>query len=85
MQFRHNVQISCSFFTALVRDGFRCVISGQYDVTSVERNKELVQELKRAPGSTMCCTNCAYIFPELTNANIAGSNAQGGKVYFSPT
>ena len=65
-------------FKALVRDGFRCVISGLYDVTSVERNKELELELERAANADVCATECAHIFPESTNANTSGSS---DKVY----
>ena len=74
-------------FKALVRDGFRCVISGRYDTTSVERSKELELEMKRAANAVMSTTECAHTFPESTNANnISGTNAQGDrKVYLFPT
>jgi hypothetical protein len=68
-------------FKALVRDGFRCVISGQYDITSVQDNKELELEVERNADAFVSFTKCAHIFP----ANISGSDAQGGKVYLFPT
>jgi hypothetical protein len=79
-----NSAYLCSLFKALVRDGFRCVVSGLYDTTSVEHNKEPELELKRAPVPVVCATECAHIFPESTNANISGSNAQGNKVCIFP-
>jgi hypothetical protein len=54
------------FFKALVRDGFRCVISGLYDATSVRHNKELQLELGQAADrevAALCPTECAHIFP----------------------
>ena len=70
---------------ALVRDGFRCVISGLYDATSVRHNKELELELEleRTAGAAVCVTECAHVFPESTNVDISGSNAQGNKVRLS--
>ena len=66
---RHSPQISCNpFFKALVLDGFRCVISGLYDATSVRHNKELELELERTAGAAVCITECAHVFPESTNA-----------------
>jgi hypothetical protein len=81
-------------FKALVRDGFRCVISGQYDVTSVERSKELELELERNVDATagVCFAECAHIFPESTNLNakISGTTSTSNnasaadKVYSFP-
>ena len=74
------------FLKALVRDGFRCVVSGKYDANSVRDNKELELELEHEPGRAVSATECAHILPESTNANISGSsNAQSDKVYFFPT
>lgn len=67
------------FLKALVRDGFRCVISGKYDANSVRDNKEL--ELEREPGRAVSATECAHIFSESTNANVS----YGDKVCFLPT
>lgn len=74
------------FLKALVRDGFRCVVSGKYDANSIRDNKELELELEHEPGRGVSATECAHILPESTNANISGSsNAQSDKVYFFPT
>jgi hypothetical protein len=85
MYFQHSVQLTCFLFKALVRDGFRCVISGLYDANSVLHNEELELELEEAADAEASPTECAHIFPESTNANISGSNAQGDKVCFFPT
>ena len=79
-----SVQISCPLFEALVRDGFRCIVTGLYDATSVEHNKELDLEMERAAGHSLV-TQCAHIFPESVNKNISGSNAQGDKVCLFPS
>jgi hypothetical protein len=71
-------------FKALVRDGFRCVISKHYDHTSVNHSKELTLEMEEADAD-MCPTECAHIFPESTNANVSGKNAKDNKVCFFPT
>ena len=78
-------KIFCLLFKALIRDGFpsRCVISGQYDVTFVQRSKELELELKRDADASACYSECALIFPESTNAKISGNNATD-KVYSFP-
>jgi hypothetical protein len=85
-QAKKNVSaLSCIFgsvqifpFKALVRDGFRCVISGRYDIPSVKGNEEMKNNLKEV---LFCTTQCAHIFPESTNANISGTgNASEHKV-----
>ena len=78
--------MSCLLFKALIQDGFRCVISGLYDINSVKDNKELEQlKVEGAANADKCTTQCAHILPESTNAKISGSNAQpeGDKVFFS--
>ena len=47
---------------ALVRDDFRCVVSGTYDSRSVCRNRELKEEALRSRPQT-CLARCAYILP----------------------
>ena len=74
--------MSFLLFKALVRDGFRCVISGRYDINSAERSKELLLEYKSAGNAGSCISECAHILPESTNARISGSNAQDDKVFF---
>ena len=83
----NDVLMSCFFFKALVRDGFRCVISGQYDIISIKRSKELELELKRDrdsnAGASVCYSKCAHIFPESTNAKTSGNNADDKVIFFS--
>ena len=66
----------CLLLKALIRDGFRCVISGQ-------RSKGLELELKRDADAGVCYSQCAHIFPESTHAKISGNNATD-KVYSFP-
>ena len=75
----------CLLFKAIIRDGFRCVISGQYDVTSVQRSKELELRLRRDADASacQCYSECAHIFLESTNAKISGNNVTD-KVYSFP-
>ena len=78
--------MSCLLFKALIRDGFRRVISGLYDFNSVKDNKELEQlKVEGAANADKCTTQCAHILPESTNAKISGSNVQDDKVFFFST
>lgn len=54
---------------ALVRDKFRCMISGIYDITSAEMNEELTSKA-RYEGARFNYTECAHISSESTNRNI---------------
>ena len=59
--------MSCLLFKALIRDGFRCVISGLYDFNSVKDNKELEQlKVEGAANADKCTMQCAHILPEST-------------------
>ncbi|KAF8349171.1 hypothetical protein F5887DRAFT_1243450, partial [Amanita rubescens] len=51
---------------ALVRDRFRCVISGRYDRESVNRSRELDE----TPGIKVVGTECAHILSESTNTAV---------------
>ncbi|TDL22066.1 hypothetical protein BD410DRAFT_789150 [Rickenella mellea] len=63
---------------ALIRDGFRCVVTGTYNFDLVRSNREL-QELVRSEGSRSGSTECAYIFAEPTNTDTArGSDDRDG-------
>ncbi|KAK2462469.1 hypothetical protein APHAL10511_005439 [Amanita phalloides] len=59
---------------ALVRDGFRCVISGRYDRESVRR----FRVLNETPGIELVATECAHILSESTNV---ATGEGSGKVY----
>ena len=66
---------------ALVRDGFRCIITGGYDDESTDQCTELYHEVM---GSNVaaCPTNCVYIFPQ-SIAKISGFGAENAKVRFA--
>ncbi|GBE88143.1 hypothetical protein SCP_1203730 [Sparassis crispa] len=58
---------------ALVRDGFRCVVTGAYDFISVMRSEELAGRA-RSEGVNLTYTECAHILSESTNLNTANSD-----------
>ena len=74
--------MSYFLFKALVRDGFRCVITGHFDYNSAQKNKELKQE-RDSNNIDMCHTECAHIFPESTNAKISGDGGADKVCFFS--
>ncbi|KAF9555084.1 hypothetical protein CPC08DRAFT_643432, partial [Agrocybe pediades] len=56
---------------ALARDGFRCVISGSYDATSLRANQQLRNKrLAENPVPERVPTQCAHIFPASINQDI---------------
>ena len=62
---RHDIlRLTC--LKALVRDGFRCVVSGRYDRQSVRTSRELDE----TPGIEVVETECAHILSESTNVGI---------------
>ena len=59
-------------YQAFFRDGYRCVVTGKYDINSLLKIKEL-RENFAAHGhhsSGMDATQCTHIFAESTNHNI---------------
>lgn len=64
---------------ALVRDNFRCIVTGKYDDASVDKNRELEEEVVKFRAPT-CHTQCAHIFPQSTNMGISGSKEGDVKV-----
>ncbi|KAF9474037.1 hypothetical protein BDN70DRAFT_936954 [Pholiota conissans] len=59
---------------ALIRDGFRCVISGNYDRSCVFRSSELENKL-HASSKSVTSTHCVHIFPELVSMNVVGDKS----------
>ncbi|KAF9555074.1 hypothetical protein CPC08DRAFT_781926, partial [Agrocybe pediades] len=56
---------------ALVRDGFRCVISGSYDSDALDANEQLRnQRLAQKPLPRRVYTECVHIFPASVNQDI---------------
>ncbi|KAF9555090.1 hypothetical protein CPC08DRAFT_592999, partial [Agrocybe pediades] len=61
---RKKVRSSC----ALVRDGFRCLVSGVYDHLMLKNNRELSTKFyAQTPQPERTITKCAHIFPEPMN------------------
>ncbi|KZP22999.1 hypothetical protein FIBSPDRAFT_823867 [Athelia psychrophila] len=59
---------------ALVRDNYRCVISGRVDSTMFETNPEVQAAARLNPNMRLTLTHCAHVFPESTNHNINGES-----------
>ncbi|KAF9474040.1 hypothetical protein BDN70DRAFT_866764, partial [Pholiota conissans] len=59
---------------ALIRDGFRCVISGNYDWSCAIRSSELKSRVL-ASTKSVAGTHCVHIFPELDSMNVFGENS----------
>lgn len=55
---------------ALIRDGYRCVVTGKYDTRSVLEIRELKEMFESDPSLKMERTQCAHIFAESTNMDI---------------
>ncbi|TFY60732.1 hypothetical protein EVG20_g7319 [Dentipellis fragilis] len=68
-------------FYALRRDGYRCSITGKYDVRYLygldQIQKNLLHPSLESAGFVH--TNAAHIIPEATNTNISGRNEGGEK------
>lgn len=54
---------------ALVRDGFRCVVTGRYDHATYRQSEEIRVEAD-AKNASIMPTECAHILDESTNFNI---------------
>ena len=57
-------------YQALFRDGYRCVVTGKYDMTSVLLIKELREKANADRSLKTDGTQCAHIFSESTNQGI---------------
>lgn len=57
---------------ALVRDGFRCMITGRYDSKSIDRIVE--QPTLDAVTFGLTYSRCVHIFSESTNAGLSDGN-----------
>ncbi|KAF8965403.1 hypothetical protein BDZ97DRAFT_1998394, partial [Flammula alnicola] len=55
---------------ALIRNGYRCVVTGKYDAHSVKENRDLEEVVDLDPNARMSPTECAHIFVESTNSSI---------------
>ena len=53
---------------ALIRDGYRCVVIGKYDIGSVSIIQELEDTVIADPSLRVDATQYAYIFAESTNS-----------------
>ncbi|PPQ80405.1 hypothetical protein CVT25_001718 [Psilocybe cyanescens] len=61
---------------ALIRDRYCCVVTGAYDVFSVETIQELATMYKSDPSARLGFTQCAHIFPASANLSIEPGSAK---------
>ena len=68
-------------YLALLRDGYRCVITGAVDAASLKAYPNQLTALSAAHGSRK--TQCAHILSPSTSQGISGDNTYGRKVKLS--
>ena len=66
---------------ALVRDGFRCIVTGNYDFHLLEQCTEVKQEVTEDSYARVTSTECVYIFPQSV-ATVSGVDDENAKVRF---
>ncbi|KAF8500041.1 hypothetical protein BU17DRAFT_59091 [Hysterangium stoloniferum] len=71
--------------SALLRDGYRCMITGYYDLNSVAKNEELRNLVTQSCEIVVRHTQCAHIFPSSTNANTSDSGRSEAKKEYAAT
>ncbi|EJD42541.1 hypothetical protein AURDEDRAFT_185961 [Auricularia subglabra TFB-10046 SS5] len=55
---------------ALAREGFRCILTGHYDMSSCLKNEELMRRVTAGSHGYMS-TGCCHIFPQATVQNVS--------------
>jgi len=61
---------------ALIRDGYRCVVTGKYDAGSYYEIRELEDKVRADSSLRVGATECAHIFAESTNSSIELGSAK---------
>ena len=64
MFLKHLFRTSAHLLQALLRDGYRCAISGVYDMESCRNIAEVDAASKAVPNSMLIQTEVAHIFSE---------------------
>ncbi|KAF8518827.1 hypothetical protein BU17DRAFT_76064 [Hysterangium stoloniferum] len=59
-------------------NGYRCIITHRYDLNCAKED-EKVMHLANQPGAGLVFTQCAHIFPSLTNTDTSDSRGHGDK------
>ncbi|KAF7356433.1 HNH endonuclease [Mycena venus] len=65
---------------ALVRDGFKCLLSGKYDLDQTLKSSQLTAKAKTEL-SVVSATNCAHIFPVSLNPSKASLTDHSANVW----
>ncbi|KAF8503858.1 hypothetical protein BU17DRAFT_58478, partial [Hysterangium stoloniferum] len=71
--------------SALLRDGYQCMITGNYDLNSVTENEELQKLVTQSCEIVVRNTQCAHILPSSINANTSDIGGYGGKKEYAAT
>ncbi|KJA16259.1 hypothetical protein HYPSUDRAFT_147992, partial [Hypholoma sublateritium FD-334 SS-4] len=61
---------------ALIRDGYRCVVTGKYDWPSVMEIRELEEKVRSDFSLRIEATECVHIFAESANLDIGPASAK---------
>ncbi|KAH9913261.1 uncharacterized protein B0H18DRAFT_1050071 [Fomitopsis serialis] len=65
---------------ALIRDGYRCMLTGAFDIVSVKEKPHILPA-----DAPVTFTQAAHIFPESTNIGISGINQNGARHEYAAT
>ncbi|KAF8188995.1 hypothetical protein BJ912DRAFT_1042377 [Pholiota molesta] len=60
---RIRVSLRMLAIQALIRDGYRCIVTGKYDARAVHENRELQDIVNADPSTRTAPTECGHIFP----------------------
>lgn len=90
---KKNVRLDLSFHEssltdtcqALIRDGYRCIVTGKYDARSVREIQELNDLILSDPSLRREPTQCAHIFAESTNSSIEPGSAKVWPLFTFPS
>ena len=78
---KYSALLILGILKALVRDGFRCIVTGIYDYRFLRESTELEQE-RTGSGVGASATECAHIIPQ-SIATISGVDDKDAKVWFA--